>query len=299
MLSLHFVIMSLPLQFSCRPPLEGLCKVSLEASPSLGSPNSLTLLPIIEMCCSPQVIPIASLGLAPTGPYPSCAGAPRAESSTWGGASLEWSRGGQLPPLPFLVKCILLLPKHCASCLLALTTFSLESQISESSCRETACAFLSGSWCCHQVWHWCWLLSVMLHDFSQWLSIQQWDEWKLNGEAYVMPPCAHNQTKREAVPISRTSGTVWQNIAANLCPEHSKMHEEQQQTVKSTHPPHIISKIFSWSDLRKVLVCEGSCSLKCGMEIVLFLDPCLLRCPKLHTGSFSTFLLMSLFIFVV
>lgn len=62
----------------------------------------------------------------------------------------------------------------------------------------------------------------MLHDFSQWLRIQQWDEQKLSGEACVMPPCAHNQTKQRCVvehyskPLPQAFKNAWRTTTKLL-----------------------------------------------------------------------------------
>lgn len=78
-----------------------------------------------------------------------------------------------------------------------------------------------------------------------------------------------NLKKRGSPPSQALQALCGRTLQQNS-PKHSKMHEEHththtkthhQKPVKSTHSPYIISKIFSWGDLRKVLSCEGSHSL--------------------------------------
>ena len=83
--------------------LKGCNKVSLE--PSLHqAPNSLSL-SSQHRDSSPQIVPVASSGPAPTGPCLYCTEGSRAGCRTPRGISPEQGRGAESPPSPFCPPC--------------------------------------------------------------------------------------------------------------------------------------------------------------------------------------------------
>lgn len=78
-----------------------------------------------------------------------------------------------------------------------------------------------------------------------------------------------NLKKKEAVPhlknfrhcVAEHCSKTPPSIQKCMKNTHTHTKTHHQKPVKSTHSPYIISKIFSWGDLRKVLSCEGSHSL--------------------------------------
>lgn len=115
-----------------------------------------------------------------------------------------------------------------------------------------------------------------------------------------------NLKKKRQSPISRTSGTVWQNTAAKLPQAFKNAWRTHTHTQKPTTKNLLKALILPISSQRFSLeviwgkFCLVKAPILClnwGMEMALFFDPCLLHCPVLHAGSFSTILPTSLFIF--
>lgn len=114
-----------------------------------------------------------------------------------------------------------------------------------------------------------------------------------------------NLKKRGSPPSQELQALCGRTLQQNS-PKHSKMHEEHTHTQKPTTKNLLKALILPISSQRFSLeviwgkFCLVKAPILClnwGMEMALFFDPCLLHCPVLHAGSFSTILPTSLFIF--